>query len=207
MSRQHPRDLFDIGLLLDDERLGETLWHTFLVYLTCSPKPAWEMLAPREPVDFDTIFDAHFKGMTAEPVTAAQLLETRTRLLSWISDRLDEASCAFLWSVEDEDPDLGLIGLERAAALPRIGRKLQNLARRSQVKRRADRLQMAQMLKLREARLASVPTRAKASSATSSATRVHSCVQVRNVDLNPGAMPRGAYRRPGLTAWWPASYA
>lgn len=151
LSRQHPRDLFDIGLLLDDERAGGTLWHTFLVYLTCSPRPAWEMLAPREPVDFDTIFDAHFKGMTAEPVTAAQLLETRTRLLSWISDRLDEASCAFLWSVEDEDPDLGLIGLERAAALPGIGRKLQNLARRSQVKRRADRLQMAQMLKLRGA--------------------------------------------------------
>lgn len=107
--------------------------------------------AVEQTFDFDTIFDAHFKGMTAEPVTAAQLLETRTRLLSWISDRLDEASCAFLWSVEDEDPDLGLIGLERAAALPGIGRKIQNPARRSKVKRRADRLQMAQMLTLREA--------------------------------------------------------
>jgi hypothetical protein len=42
LSRQHPRDLFDIGLLLEDERADQKLWQTFLVYLTCSPKPAWE---------------------------------------------------------------------------------------------------------------------------------------------------------------------
>ncbi|MCG5493116.1 nucleotidyl transferase AbiEii/AbiGii toxin family protein [Ectothiorhodospira variabilis] len=53
LSRQHPRDLFDIGLLLEDERADATLWRTFLVYLICSPKPAWELLAPREPVDFE----------------------------------------------------------------------------------------------------------------------------------------------------------
>jgi len=116
------------------------------VYLTCSPKPAWELLAPRDPVDFDAIFDAHFKGMTAEPVTAAQLLETRLRLLSWISDRMDKLSRAFLWSIEDEQPDFGLIDLEGAEALPGVGRKLQNLARRSKAKRQADRHQLQQTL-------------------------------------------------------------
>ena len=35
LSRQHPRDLFDVGLLLQDERADEALWRTFLVYLTC----------------------------------------------------------------------------------------------------------------------------------------------------------------------------
>lgn len=49
LSRQHPRDLFDTGLLLEDPRADERLWRTFLIYMTCSPKPAWEMLVPNEP--------------------------------------------------------------------------------------------------------------------------------------------------------------
>lgn len=146
LSRQHPRDLFDIGLLLEDERADSMLWRTFLVYLTCSPKPAWELLAPREPLDFEAIFDNNFKGMTVEPVTAAQLLENRARLLLWMSRKLDTSSCNFLWSVEDEQPDFGLIDLADAAALPGVGRKLQNLARRSTAKRQADRNQLEQTL-------------------------------------------------------------
>lgn len=146
LSRQHPRDLFDIGLLLEDERADATLWRTFLVYLTCSPKPAWELLDPREPVDFEAVFDARFRGMTAEPVTAAQLLENRARLLLWISAKLEKSSCDFLWSVEDEQPDFGVIGLEGAAALPGVGRKLRNLARRSKDKRQADRHHLEQTL-------------------------------------------------------------
>jgi hypothetical protein len=69
LSRQHPRDLFDLQPLLDEGRLDERLWRTFLVYLTCSPKPAAEMLAPQEPRDFAQTFAAHFQGMTATPVT------------------------------------------------------------------------------------------------------------------------------------------
>ena len=146
LSRQHPRDLFDIGLLMEDERADAMLWRTFLVYLTSSPKPAWELLAPRDPVDFEAIFDAHFKGMTAEPVTVAQLLGNRERLLTWIADNLNKPSCDFLWSIEEEQPDFGLIGLERAATLPSVVRKLQNLARRSKAKRKADRHQLEQTL-------------------------------------------------------------
>jgi len=78
LSRQHPRDLFEIGLLLEDKRVDATLWRTLLVYLTCSPKPAWEILAPREPADFETIFDSHFKGMTAEPMTVPHLINLCT---------------------------------------------------------------------------------------------------------------------------------
>ncbi len=81
LSRQHPRDLFDVGLLLEDERADQVLWRTFLVYMTCSPKPAWEMLAPRVPADFAATFDAHFKGMTAEPIEVEALLNIHERLL------------------------------------------------------------------------------------------------------------------------------
>lgn len=139
LSRQHPRDLFDVGLLLEDARADAGLWQTFLVYLTCSPKPAWEMLAPRVPADFEATFEAHFKGMTAEPIEIGALLASRERLLSRVAAWLDGPSCAFLRSVENEQPDFGLIGLAQASELPGVRRKLHNLAQRAAGKRAADR--------------------------------------------------------------------
>jgi hypothetical protein len=139
LSRQHPRDLFDIGLLLEDERAGQVLWHTFLVYLTCSPKPAWEMLAPRVPADFAVTYEAHFKGMTAESIEAEVLLDIHERLLARVAGWLDEPSCAFLRSIEDQQPDFDLIELPHAVELPAVRRKLHNLAQRTDAKRAADR--------------------------------------------------------------------
>jgi predicted nucleotidyltransferase component of viral defense system len=146
LSRQHPRDLFDVGLLLEDERANDVLWRTFLVYLTSSPKPVWEMLAPRVPADFAATFDAHFRGMTAEPVRAEALLESRERLLVRVANWLDEPSRAFLRSVEDEKPDFGLIGLAHANELPGVRRKLHNLTQRTAAKRKADRRELERTL-------------------------------------------------------------
>ena len=146
LSRQHPRDLFDVGLLLEDERANEELWRTFLVYLTCSPKPAWEILAPRVPEDFSATFEAHFQGMTVDPVEMKALLENRERLLARVVQWMNVSSRDFLLSVEDERPDFSLIGLAHAADLPGVRRKLHNLARRTAGKRAADRAQLADVL-------------------------------------------------------------
>ncbi len=146
LSRQHPRDLFDIDVLLRQQGIDSILWRTFLVYLTCSPKPAAEILAPSAPRDFAVVFDAQFRGMTTEPVTAEQLLAARATLLGRISQLLDAKAREFLESVEREAPDFGLIGLPQAADLPGVLRKLQNLARRSPAKRDADYRQLADTL-------------------------------------------------------------
>lgn len=149
LSRQHPRDLFDMQPLLDDGRLDARLWRTFLVYLTCSPKPAAEMLAPQEPRDFEQTFAAHFQGMTATPVSAKSLMEVRARLLQCVSELLDAPSRAFLESVEREAPDFSLIGLPHAADLPGVRRKLSNLGQRSAAKRTADYEQLTALLSAR----------------------------------------------------------
>lgn len=146
LSRQHPRDLFDINLLLRQQGIDSTLWRTFLVYLTCSPKPAPEILIPNEPRDFAVVFDAQFRGMTTEPVTAEGLLAARRTLLDLISELLDAPTRAFLESVEREAPDFSLIELPHAAELPGVKRKMQNLARRSPEKRDADYRQLADTL-------------------------------------------------------------
>jgi hypothetical protein len=146
LSRQHPRDLFDVEPLLDEGRFNERLWRTFLVYLTCSAKPAAEMLAPQEPRDFEKTFAARFQGMTATTVTADQLLDVRARLLRAVGGFLDTPSRAFLESVERETPDFNLIGLPQAADLPGVRRKLANLAERSAAKRSADYERLAAVL-------------------------------------------------------------
>ena len=119
-------------------RLDDRLWRTFLVYLTSSPKPAAEILAPSEPQAFERTFSMHFQGMTREAVSAASLLEVRARLLQRISELLDASSRAFLESVEREAPDFDLIKLPQAAELPGVRRKLENLRRRSAAKRGTD---------------------------------------------------------------------
>lgn len=37
LDRQHPRDLYDVKLLLENEGISEDLKNTFLVYLISSP--------------------------------------------------------------------------------------------------------------------------------------------------------------------------
>jgi hypothetical protein len=148
LSRQHPRDLFDMQPLLDEGHIDERLWRTFLVYLTCSPKPAAEILAPQAPRDFEQTFAAHFQGMTATPVTAESLLDVRGRLLQRVSELLDRRSRAFLESVEREAPDFTLIELPQAAGLPGVRRKLANLGQRSAAKRAADYEQFLKVMTL-----------------------------------------------------------
>lgn len=138
LSRQHPRDLFDIAVLLDGAGVDGELWRTFLVYLTASPNPAAIMLEPSEPHDFKDVFENHFRGMTREPVTAERLLEARSRLLARIPELLDASTQAFLISVEKESPDFNLIGFPEAANLPGVLRKMHNLAGRDAKKREAD---------------------------------------------------------------------
>ncbi|MEP6906604.1 MAG: nucleotidyl transferase AbiEii/AbiGii toxin family protein [Pseudoxanthomonas sp.] len=138
LSRQHPRDLFDMGAVVEQERLDVMLWRTFLIYLTCSPKPAAELLAPAEPRDFTATFAGHFEGMTAVPTSAEALLAIRARLLARMRELLDDTSCKFLVSVEREAPDFDLLEMPQAATLPAVRHKLQNLGKRSNAKRDAD---------------------------------------------------------------------
>jgi hypothetical protein len=138
LSRQHPRDLFDIGMLLDQHGIDTALWRTFLVYLTVSPKPAVDILAPTEPRDFSAVFERQFRGMTREPVTVQWLRDARLRLLARIRELLDATTRDFLVSVEREVPAFDLIDLPHAANMPGVRWKLQNLAKRTPEKREAD---------------------------------------------------------------------
>ena len=50
LDRQHPRDLYDIHLLLKNEGISERLKNAFLVYLMSHNRPMAELLAPHRTI-------------------------------------------------------------------------------------------------------------------------------------------------------------
>ena len=128
LDRQHPRDLYDVKLLLENEGITDELFRTFLVYVASSNRPPHELLDPRR-VDIEPVFHAEFAGMTVDPLPLAELEAARERLVTEIRARLDSNAMRFLLSLHDGAPDFDAIGLPQAAALPAVRWKLLNLER------------------------------------------------------------------------------
>ena len=126
LDRQHPRDLFDVGLLYEHEGLTDDLFRVFMVYVASSRRPMHELLAPALPPGADW-YDAEFAGMARDPVSLEELMETGRRLHADVGSRLTGGIAAFLLSLHDAEPDFGLIGLPEAAELPAVHWKQLNL--------------------------------------------------------------------------------
>ena len=134
LDRQHPRDLFDVQLLLKHEGINDGLLEVFVVYLLSSDRPLAEMLAPsRQPLA--TIFAEQFQGMALEPVTVKELEQTRETMISLIQTKLTEAQRQFLLSFKRGEPDWNLLNLPGIDELPAVRWKLQNVRRMTPAKR------------------------------------------------------------------------
>ena len=128
LDRRHPRDLFDVKLLYENEGLTDDLFRVFMVYVASSRRPMHELLAPALPPRGDG-YDTEFAGMVRDPVSPEALLETGRRLHADVGSRLTGGIATFLLSLHDAEPDFGLIGLPEAADLPAVRWKLLNLQR------------------------------------------------------------------------------
>ncbi|HPE30179.1 MAG TPA: nucleotidyl transferase AbiEii/AbiGii toxin family protein [Parvularculaceae bacterium] len=126
LDRQHPRDLFDVNLLYENEGLTDDLFRAFLVYAACSSRPMHELMAPNEK-EIDEEFAREFAGMTVEPVTLDEILSARKQLIADVQARLNGDAAEFLLSLQSGEPDFTLIGLPQAADLPAVKWKALNL--------------------------------------------------------------------------------
>lgn len=126
LDRQHPRDLFDIKQLYENEGLTDDLFRAFLVYLASSGRPPHELLNPNLR-DLEAVFAKEFDGMTVLPVTVDELGAARDILIQDIRGRLSGRTAEYLLGLADGEPDFDLIGLPDASGLPAIRWKLQNV--------------------------------------------------------------------------------
>ena len=100
LDRQHPRDLFDIALLLENEGISRRLLRTFLAYLISHNRPISELLAPRR-LDIRQLYEDEFEPMTRQPVPFDRLISAREELVAAIHAGLTEEDHEFLMSVKN----------------------------------------------------------------------------------------------------------
>lgn len=128
LDRQHPRDLFDVQLMLDTHGWEESLLDCFVVYLAGHNRPTHEVLFPNEKL-LEAVFKAEFEGMTFAPVQLDALQATRRRMLEELPRALLPRHCDFLQSMVRAEPIWSLLPYAHLEQLPALQWKLQNLYR------------------------------------------------------------------------------
>src|SRR5680860_175404 len=126
LDRQHPRDLFDIRLLLANEGLTASLKQAFLAYLISHQRPMEELLAPNLK-DLSRIYTDEFEGMTQGNASLDELEQARADLIVGLHESLDDNDKRFLCSVYERNPQWALLGLDGIDELPAVQWKLKNI--------------------------------------------------------------------------------
>jgi len=127
LDRQHPRDLFDVKFLLENEGLTEALRKALLVYLISHPRPLSELLQPQLK-DISGIYDGEFRNMAEIDVPLQELEAARRHLIETINAAITDKERKFLLSFKNGQPDWSLLELSNIDQLPAVRWKLQNLA-------------------------------------------------------------------------------
>jgi predicted nucleotidyltransferase component of viral defense system len=101
LSRQHPRDLFDINYMETDKI--DRLKQGFIFALLGSDKPFIESLAPHA-INQQGALENQFRGMTDIPFTYKNYEYARKKLIAFINAMLSVEDKIFLISFEEGDP-------------------------------------------------------------------------------------------------------
>lgn len=130
LDRQHPRDLFDVKWLLENEGLSDELRKALLVYIISHPRPISELLQPQLK-DITAIYEGEFRHMAEIDVPLSDLESCRSALISLVNSSLTDSERQFLLSFKSRSPDWTLLGLQGVDQLPAVRWKLQNLGKMS----------------------------------------------------------------------------
>lgn len=136
LDRQHPRDLYDVRLFLQQERLTREVALAFLVYLVSHGRPLHEVLRPRFK-DIRGEYERAFRGMTVDEVPLEALEQARVDLLERLHTGFTGDDRAFLLSVAEGKPRWDLLPLNGISDLPAVRWKLHNIGLMTSAKRSA----------------------------------------------------------------------
>lgn len=133
LDRQHPRDFFDVHILLRNEGLTDDIRKAFVVYLAGYNRPMNELLNPNLK-DIREIYQNEFYGITRIDVTCEELEQTRDLLISKICKEMTTNEREFLLSIKKGEPAWNLMDIEGIDALPALRWKLLNIRKMSKKK-------------------------------------------------------------------------
>ncbi|MCX2681874.1 nucleotidyl transferase AbiEii/AbiGii toxin family protein [Galbibacter sp. EGI 63066] len=123
LDRQHPRDLFDIKYLMENEGFTNEIKKGFLLCLLGGNRPLHEMLNPNL-TDQRHAMENHFDGMSYVPFSYEDFEEARTQLITAVKECLTKKDKDFLLGFKSLTPDWDIYDFEK---FPAVQWKLQNL--------------------------------------------------------------------------------
>lgn len=142
LDRQHPRDLYDVRLLLENEGFTPEIRRAFVVYLASHDRPMHELLDPQFK-DIADVYATEFAGMAREEIPVAVLCQTRERLVELVRQELDKDEKHFLLSMKQGEPDWDVLRIAHLKELPALQWKLKNI-RQMEKRKRVDALEKLQ---------------------------------------------------------------
>lgn len=125
LSRQHPRDLFDVKYM---EYPFKNTREGLLFCLLGSDRPIHESFAPSM-VDQHDALEKQFTGMTEIPFTYEEFEQTRTRLINDVNSLMTVKDKKFLIKFECAEPDWNDFEFPYFQNFPSVRWKLINLQR------------------------------------------------------------------------------
>lgn len=111
LDRQHPRDLFDVKLLLENEGITSGIIKAFTVYLASHDRPMHELLDPNR-IDIKKLFENEFRGLSRVDMELNDLMDARETMISSINANLPKKSREFLLTLKS-----GLLAVENGNCL------------------------------------------------------------------------------------------
>lgn len=126
LDRQHPRDLFDVKILMDNEGIDDNIRLGFITMLASHYKPIHELLNP-ELKDQKSAFKTQFSGMSELDFTYSDYEKTSEKLIIKVNRMLTKTDKKFLIGFASGQPDWSLCPIEVLKDLPAVKWKLINI--------------------------------------------------------------------------------
>jgi predicted nucleotidyltransferase component of viral defense system len=123
LDRQHPRDLFDVKRLIENEGFTEEIKTGFLLCLLGGERPLHETIRPNL-LDQRLTMANQFEGMSAQPFSYDDFEVTRNSLIDEISRSLSAQDKEFLLGFKNLEPRWDIYDFER---FPAVQWKLKSL--------------------------------------------------------------------------------
>jgi predicted nucleotidyltransferase component of viral defense system len=123
MDRQHPRDIFDMKHLMQNEGFTQAIKEGFLFRLLSSERSVQDVLFPNL-LDQRQAMENQFAGMSDEPFTYEEYEQVRETMVETVQRAITEEDKAFILSVKKAQPDWSVYHF---GEFPSIRWKQQNL--------------------------------------------------------------------------------
>ncbi len=134
LDRQHPRDLFDVKMLLEKEGITSDIKDAFLFYLLSHNRPVDELLDPNEK-DIASAYDNEFKEMAKIDVPLENLIAARSDLVKSVLASITDDEKKFLVSFVENEPKWDLFKHSKIQDFPSIKWKMYNQSKMTEKKR------------------------------------------------------------------------